>query len=110
MYNVCLFRLTKWMSSVEPPVRVTTDRVKNPKRQEHMKKVNEKKKELKLKIEQENEPATSWNYLWGPSIFVAVLGLLYAGRKYLSKSPLPAKQVTALQSEAKTKESKFPDF
>ena len=48
-------------SSMEAPVRVTTDRVKNPRRQEHMKKVNEKKKEIKLKIEQEHEPnSESW--------------------------------------------------
>ena len=103
-------------TNAEPPVRVTTDRIKNPKRQEHMKKVNEKKKELKLKIDQEQEadssskPTASWNYLRGPTILVAVLGLLYFGRKHLLKSPPPIKQVAIIQSVEKTKECKFPDF
>ena len=98
-------------------MRVTTDRVKNPKRQEHMKKVNEKKKEIKLKIEQEQQNesihVTPWNYLLGPSILVAVLGLLYVGRKYFLKlsSPVaPVKQDAIIPSDAKTKESKFSDF
>jgi hypothetical protein len=103
-------------ANAEPPVRITIDRIKNPKRQEHMKKVNEKKKELKLKIEQEqevdssNKPTLSWSFLQGSSIFVAVLSLLYLGRKYLLKSPIPIKQVAIIQSNEKTKESKFPDF
>ena len=103
-------------TNAEPPVRVTTDRIKSPKRQEHMKKVNDKKKELKLKIEQEQEgdssntPTASWSCLRGPSILVAVLSLLYFGRKYLLKSAPPIKHVAVIQSAEKTKECKFPDF
>ncbi len=102
----------------EAPVRVTTDRVKNPKRQEHMKKVNEKKKEIKLKIEQEQEPNSesltdtlgSWKYIVVPSVLVGVIGILYVREKYASKAPMPLKHATVSKVDEKIKEGSFPDF
>ena len=67
------------VSSVETPVRVTTDRVKNPKRQEHMKKVNEKKKEIKLQMEKELESETpesrklfSYTHSFGSHLWITI--------------------------------------
>jgi len=105
-------------SSMEAPVRVTTDRVKNPRRQEHMKKVNEKKKEIKLKIEQEQEPNSeswtntlgSWKYIVVPSVLVAIIGILYVREKYASKTPMPLKHAALSKVEEKIKEDTFPDF
>src|SRR5271165_2252946 len=105
-------------SSMEAPVRVTTDRVKNHRRQEHMKKVNEKKKEIKLKIEQEHEPNSeswtntlrSWKYLVVPSALIATIGLLYLHKMYASKAPIPLKHATVSKIEDKIKEVKFLDF
>jgi len=98
-------------SSMEAPVRVTTDRVKNPRRQEHMKKVNEKKKEIKLKIEQEQEPNSeswtytlgSWKYIVVPSVLVAIIGVLYVREKYASKTPMPLKHAALSKIEDKIK-------
>ena len=106
------------VSSTEAPVRVTNDRVKNPKRQEHMKKVNEKKKEIKLKIEKEQHPISeswtdtlgSWKYLAIPSALIAVFGLLYLREKYATKPPIPLKHAVVSKVEEKIKEDKFPDF
>src|SRR5271165_6859342 len=102
----------------EAPVRVTTDRVKNPRRQEHMKKVNEKKKEIKLKIEQEQEPNSeswtntlgSWKYIVVPSVLVAIIGVLYVREKYASKTPMPLKHAALSKVEEKIKEDTFLDF
>ena len=73
-------------SSVETPVRITTDRVKNPKRQEHKKKVNEKKKEIKLQMEKEleSEAPEPWNYSVIPIVLVAIFRILYVHQKYAS--------------------------
>src|SRR5271157_2026749 len=101
-------------SSMEAPVRVTTDRVKNPRRQEHMKKVNEKKKEIKLKIENEQQPNseswTSWKYLVVPSAVIATIGLLYLRKKHESKTPIPLKPAAVSKVDEKIKEDRFPDF
>src|SRR5271165_1741548 len=105
-------------SSMEAPVRVTTDRVKNPRRQEHMKKVNEKKKEIKLKIEQEQEPNSeswtnnlgSWKYIVVPSVLVAIIGILYVHKKYGSNTPILIKHATISRVEEKIKEGTFSDF
>ena len=106
------------VSSAEAPMRVTTDRVKNPRRQEHMKKVNEKKKEIKLKIEQEQQPNSeswtdtlgSWKYLIVPSLFGVILGLLHIRERYASKTSIPVKNAVISKVEEKIKEDKFPDF
>ena len=106
------------VSSTEAPVRVTNDRVKNPKRQEHMKKVNEKKKEIKLKIEKEQHPISeswtdtlgSWKYLAIPSALIGVFGLLYLRKKYAAKPPILLKHAVVSKVEEKIKEDKFPDF
>src|SRR5271165_7547848 len=102
----------------EAPVRVTTDRVKNPRRQEHMKKVNEKKKEIKLKIEQEQEPNSeswtytlgSWKYIVVPSVLVAIIGILYVREKYRSNTSIPIKHAVISKIEEKIKEDTFPDL
>ena len=106
------------VGNVEAPMRVTTDRVKNPRRQEHMKKVNEKKKEIKAKIEQEQEPNSdswtntlgSWKYIVLPSVLVSIIGVLYVREKYASKTPMPLKHAALSKIEDKIKEDKFPDF
>ena len=105
-------------SSVEAPKRVTTDRVKNPRRQEHMKKVNEKKKEIKLKIEQEQEPNSeswtytlgSWKYIVVPSVLVAIIEILYVHKKYGSNTPILIKHAVISKVNEKIKEEKFSDF
>ena len=100
------------VSSVETPVRVTTDRVKNPKRQEHMKKVNEKKKEIKLQMEKELESETpeSRNYLVIPIVLVAIFGLLYVRQKYAPTTSIPVKNEVVSNVKETIKEIKFSDF
>src|SRR5271169_6158446 len=102
-------------SSVEAPVRVTTDRVKKTRRQEHMKKVNEKKKEIKLKIENEQQPNSeswtntlgSWKYVVVPLALIATIGLLYLRKKYESKTPIPLKPAAVSKVDEKIKEDRF---
>ena len=105
-------------SSAEAPMRVTSDRVKNPKRQEHMKKVNENKKQIKLKIEQERQPNSeswtdailSWKYLVAPSVLVVICGILYVHQKYVSTTSIPVKNEVVSNVKETIKESKFSDF
>ena len=100
------------VSSVETPVRVTTDRVKNPKRQEHMKKVNEKKKEIKLQMEKELESETpeSRNYLVIPIVLAVIFGLLYIHQKYAPPTSIPVKNEVVSNVKETIKEIKFSDF
>ena len=105
-------------SSAEAPMRVTTDRVKNPKRQEHMKKVNENKREIKRKIEQEQQPNSeswtdtigSWKYLVAPSVLAVICGILYVRQKNVSTTSIPVKNEVVSNVKETIKESKFSDF
>src|SRR5271165_4830851 len=99
-------------SSAETPVRVTADRVKNPKRQEHMKKVNEKKKEIKFQMEKELEldPPESRNYLVMPLVLVAIFGILYVCQKYAPTASMPMKNDIVSSVKETIKEIKFSDF
>ena len=98
--------------SAEAPVRVTAERVKNPKRQEHMKKVNEKKKEIKLQMEKELEldPRESCNYLVMPLVLVAICGILYVHQKYVPTTSIPMKNEVVSNVRETIKEIKFSDF
>ena len=100
------------VSSVETPVRVTTDRAKNPKRQEHMKKVNEKKKEIKLQMEKELESETPEprNYLAISLVLVAIFGLLYVRQKNVPTTSIPVKNEVVSNVKETIKEIKFSDF
>src|SRR5271155_395330 len=101
------------VSSAETPVRVTADRVKNSKRQEHMKKVNEKKKEIKFQMEKELEldPPQSRNYLVIiPLVLVAMFGILYVRQKNAPATSTPIKKEVVSNVKETIKESKFPDF
>jgi len=100
------------VSSVETPIRVTTDRAKNPKRQEHMKKVNEKKKEIKLQMEKELESETpeSRNYLVIPVVLVAIFGILYVHQKYVPTTSISVKNEVVSNVKETIKEIKFSDF
>ena len=83
-----------------------------------MKKVNEKKKEIKLKIENEQQPNSeswtdtlgSWKYVVVPSALIATIGLLYLRKKYASKTPIPLKPAAVSKVDEKIKEDRFPDF
>ena len=98
-------------SSAENPVRVTADRVKNPKRQEHMKKVNAKKQEIKHQMEKELEldPPQSRNYLVIPLVLVAIFGILYVRQKYAPTTSTPMKNEVVSNVKEVIKE-KFSDF
>ena len=98
--------------SAETPVRVTADRVKNSKRQEHMKKVNQKKKEIKLQMERELEldPPQSRNYLVIPLVLVAIFGILYVHQKYAPTASMPMKNEVVSSVKETIKEIKFSDF
>ena len=100
------------VNSVETPVRVTTDRVKNPKRQEHMKKVNEKKKEIKLQMEKELDlnPPESRNYLVISLVLATIFGILYVRQKYAPTTSVPVKNEVVSNVKEIIKEIKFSDF
>src|SRR5271165_2642628 len=100
------------VSNAEAPVRVTTDRVKNPKRQEHMKRVNEKKKEIKLQMEKELafDPPESRNYLIIPLVLAAICGILYVHQKYAPTTLIPVKNEVVSSVKETIKEIKFSDF
>src|SRR5271157_2714233 len=100
------------VSNAEAPVRVTTERVKNPKKQEHMKKVNEKKKEIKLHMEKELElePPESRNYLVIPLGLAAIFGILYVHQKYAPTASMPMKNEVVSSVKETIKEIKFSDF
>ena len=99
-------------SSAETPVRVTADRVKNPKRQEHMKRVNVKKKEIELQMEKELEldPPESKNYLVISMVLVAICGILYVHQKYAPTASMPMKNELVSNVKETIKEIKFSDF
>ena len=100
------------MSSAETPVRVTADRVKNPKRQEHMKKVNENKKDIKFQMEKELEldSPQSRNYLVIPLVFVAIFVILYVRQKYAPATSIAVKNEVVSNVKETIKENKFSDF
>src|SRR5271155_3002724 len=97
------------VSNAETPLRVTADRVKNSKTQEHMKKVNEKKKEIKFQMEKELETETpqSRNYLVIPLVLVAIFGILYVRQKYAPATSTLMKNEVVSNVKETIKENKF---
>ena len=101
-------------SSAEAPMRVTTDKSKKPK----VARTYEKKREIKLKIEQEQQPNSeswtdtigSWKYLVAPSVLAIICGILYVRQKYVSTTSIPVKNEVVSNVKETIKENKFSDF